>query len=250
MPESITLRLSKVLKHFEARIKKVGEDIYKNLVAKGICTRQSANEQDIVQQVKLVAMELYLKWRKKRKAGITTKKFELRPGYLYKHAYFNCIQMFIGSARSNPDFRIYYKEHDELIRALDEVPMPTEEDLDELEKNERKIAYLLSHLYRLGVQVDEELGMEFALWWMGLTVREISLALKAAAFKRKRATSTGTVSKRLTFAFEEIRIKTGITQEQLTILRDYSLNRERIRKRGIDYDAVADNVRSIQADKK
>ena len=99
-----------------AMIDKATEDIYRQLKAKGIIRWQ--DKEDLRQSVTLIYFELL---RKKGKEPL--------PGYLYKNAYFRCLDLFASTRRASRLAHVDYIDFTEFV-SYDTLPGPLEQYLD------------------------------------------------------------------------------------------------------------------------
>ena len=180
-------------------IDKATEDIYKQLNAKGIIRWQ--DKEDLRQSVTLIYFELL---RKKGKEPL--------PGYLYKNAYFRCLDLFASTKRASRLARVDYIDFAEFV-SLDTLSDPSEQYLDkEATQNSDALLSCLDQLYQLGVDISGQLGIIFALWWIGMDEDVIGLTLASAGL---RPTKRLRIERHLKKIFNEIFYKTGLYPEQI-----------------------------------
>lgn len=199
-------------------IAKITEDIYKNLFEKGflISANYEFEMEDIKQEVICTALELIHKHPDKAPFG---------DGYIYMYAYFRLLRLYKGELVAS-NIHLYYLDHAEVMlsHCTDRVPPDIlyDEKIEEQERinNRRRIRAWLENY---GIEIDDSLGLDFALWWQGVTVRNISNTLKKAKLKNYPY-CTHSVQKRLHAAFRELEIKTGLTKEQLFQARKLALS--------------------------
>ena len=195
---------------------KVCEDIYKNLHGKSIVrtANYDIEMEDIRQETTCVLLEIHLR---------SPHKFPIAPGYLYAYAYYRCLNMYRAGV-SGP-VRLYYLDHDEVLDLVerDRLSPDVEYDdkLSEIER-QRQRKRIRAWLDRYGVDIDDQLGLDFALWWQGVSIRDISSTLRKAHL-HKYPHSPQSVQKRLDAAFSELYRKTGLTRAQVTRARSLAL---------------------------
>jgi hypothetical protein len=198
-------------------ISKIAEDIYKNLHEKGIVKTQNYPHEieDIRQEVICITLELQ---------ALHPDKFPCADGYIYTYAYFKCLRLYRGNLIDSK-IRLSYVPPDDVLSVLcrDRLPpdLAYEEACDEAER-QKKRRCIRTWLDRYGVDIDDALGLDFALWWQGVTIEDISQALKKANLKGYPH-SPHSVLNRLNAAYSELERKTGITREQLFQCRKLAL---------------------------
>jgi hypothetical protein len=198
-------------------IDRCAEDIYKNLHGDGIILSANYTHemQDIRQETCFQLLDLYHRH---------PEKFPITAGYLYAFAYFACLRLYRGEF-CNSTLRLYYLDHEEVLSQQVTEALPPdlmyEDKLDDQARYRRNLKtrkWLDNH----GMQVDDYLGLEFALWWQGCSIRDISLTIKLAKLKTLTH-SPKNVTKKLHAAFIELERKTGITRQQLLDVREMAL---------------------------
>jgi hypothetical protein len=70
------------------------------------------------------------------------------------------------------------------------------------------------------LEIDDPLGIEFALWWIGMSYKEISLALKGAGIKPSSERQIGTNVRE---ALKEIERKTGMKPKVVKSIRNSNI---------------------------
>lgn len=180
-------------------INKVTDDIYRRLKADGFLRYQDL--EDVRQSVNLVYLELT-----ERKGG------EPVPGYLYRTAFYRIRDTLTSTTCDSNLTRVDYIDFAEL-ESLDVLSDPSERYLDkEATRNSDAILAHLDHMYHLGIDISDQLGLIFALWWIGMEYDMIGLTLAAAGLK---PTSKSQVYRNMKKVFSEIFHKTGLYPSQV-----------------------------------
>lgn len=174
-------------------------DIYKNLFMIGAHCRP-CDVEDFRQEITLTYLE------------IIQKKSDFTPGYLYWCAFGRCLRQ-IHNIYAGISMRVDY--YDPAFMPTPDL-LPPEIVYDEKMETENTDKYL-GMLQQAGIEIDDPQGIVFALWFLGMSLPEIVIALKAAGIK---PAGINRVSEDMHQAFRDIRMRTGLHHRVVRLLRD------------------------------
>ncbi len=206
---------------YDTTFSRVRSDIWKNLRSKGVIYGQNKDEQDDITQI----MELcFIQCFNRFMACDDRYPFPPLPGALYKTAYFDC-RSFFTLSRTGP---VYPNTHDEIIERRNLNPYDFYEEREERLAAEKEIRLTTQLERELGgpIELNDALGSEFALWWLGMTYDMIA-ANKAIMGK---AMHPNTVAKRMRNAFKLIQDLTGMSPADVKACRKWALTNKSKRK--------------------
>lgn len=208
----------------------VRDDIWKNIQGKGVVTTitpynpylKLAHERDDVSQV----MELiFIGFFRRFVDGSDSYEFPPTPGAFYKNCYFKCLEIFTQVSRGGP-VRVYSTRHDQIVDERNCMSYDFDEDREcrlEAEKECNVCAYVENYI---GISMDDQLGTEFSLWWMGYEYTEISHLLLLAGVK---GTSRATIQRRMNQAFNSVQEFYSLNRPEIKKIRNFCLDLDRKR---------------------
>lgn len=176
--------------------------------------------EDISQHLEMSFVELYNNFID----GDDRFIFPPSDGAFYLYNYYKIQALFLYTRGKSNTIQVTSEEHDVLMEQWKSTYPSPEEAMEQGEEIARESNLSIYLETKLGTCVDDALGPEFAFWWMGYTVREVSVILRVFGGD---GPSKSTVQRRLNKSLDEIVAKTGVTKGDILAARKYCINLEK-----------------------